>query len=106
MQMPRDIIVSWCKFINLTYLSESVATLEEKSKNIFQYKTLGLDPKIKMKNILASNCQFVWSWDRAQFLEVDNMFLCRSILTFDFYVEILALSFVQTILLGKQMVAD
>ena len=56
-QMPPNIIVSKCKFINLTYLSDLVATSEEKWKNIFfLYKSIGLVPKIEITNISASIC--------------------------------------------------
>ena len=55
MQMPPNIIVSQCKFINLGYLSELVDASEEKSKNIFfLYTSIGLDPQIEMANISAS----------------------------------------------------
>ena len=53
MQMPPGIIVFQSKFMNLMYLSESVAacTLEEKLKNIFfLYTFIGLDPKSEMAN--------------------------------------------------------
>ena len=57
MLMSSNIIVSECKFKNLRYLNESVATLEEKWKNIFFLcKSIGLGPKIEMKNISASIC--------------------------------------------------
>ena len=57
MQISPNINISHCTFINLTYLSESVATLGDKMKNIFfLYKYFGLDPKIEMANISASMC--------------------------------------------------
>ena len=55
--MPPNMIVSKCNVINLMYLSDLVATSEEKWKNIFfLYKSIDLVPKIEITNISASIC--------------------------------------------------
>ena len=56
-QIPHNITVSMCKFINLTYLSDLLVTSEEKWKNIYLlYKSISLVPKIEITNISASIC--------------------------------------------------